>query len=479
MKKLSIFLLGALAMGAVSCDEAPETPPMQSNPQETILAEGDVAGEAAGVLASESVLALESAKTDPEIEVFKFTKIEDLPEGAVATCELEISNTEEFGRIETLPVTMSGEGVATVNAVDWNDAHIALFGKSPKEKTAYWRVPVYINLDGTSYRYNSTTYYAASGSVKETCMDAGFVIYDAYYMLGNATTWDLAQAADFRFEHSDKDVYDDPVFSYLVEVTQEVLDANGGGCYWKIASSDAVETGEWTNVYGPEDDGDENLDGMLVGDGKAQAGKLVEPGKYRFTINMEEMTYSIEMLTRPDFVAVPSNANGWGQDGPRLYWNGNEADPLFIGAARVNNNDGGFKFIWDDAWYGGADGKIDAAAPGNILAPADATALYWFTVSTVNMTYTITPIETLGVIGGGDWDNQRNLTPSDDQLLWEGDVQISGEWKIRMNGTWDMNYGGDMEAAVFNGGNFAGLEGMYHITVDFSGNRPKVTAVAK
>ncbi len=95
------------------------------------------------------------------------------------------------------------------------------------------------------------------------------------------------------------------------------------------------------------------------------------------------------------------------------------------------------------------------------------------------MTYTITPIETLGVIGGGDWDNQRNLIPSDDQLLWEGDVQISGEWKIRMNGTWDMNYGGDMEAAVFNGGNFAGLEGMYHITVDFSGNRPKVTAVAK
>ena len=64
MKKLSIFLLGALAMGAVSCDEAPATPPMQSNPQETILAEGDVAGEAAGALASGSVLALEAAKTD-------------------------------------------------------------------------------------------------------------------------------------------------------------------------------------------------------------------------------------------------------------------------------------------------------------------------------------------------------------------------------------------------------------------------------
>ena len=63
-----------------------QPPPMQSNPQETILAEGDVAGEAAGALASGSVLALEAAKTDPEIEIFRFTKLEDLPEGAVATC---------------------------------------------------------------------------------------------------------------------------------------------------------------------------------------------------------------------------------------------------------------------------------------------------------------------------------------------------------------------------------------------------------
>lgn len=479
MKKLNIFLLGALALGFTACDDAPEAPAMQVNPQAPVMAEGDITGEAAGVLASNSVLNLESVKNETSLEIFKFTELKDLPEGASAACELELSNTADFATVKTLPVTMNAEGVGSVNVIDWNDAHLALFGKSPKEKTAYWRVPVFVELAGVSYRYNSPDWYAASGSVKETCMDAGFVIYDGYYLLSSATTWAFGDAAGFAFEHSDKDVYDDPVFTYVLKVSQDVLDANGGGCYWKIASTQSLSTDDWNTVYGPEDDGDENLDGMLVGDGKAQAGKLVEPGNYRFTINMEEMTYSIEMLTRPEFVAVPSNANGWNQSGPRLYWNNNDEKPAFVGAARVNNTDGGFKFIWDDAWYGGADGKIDAAASGNILAPADATALYWFTVSTDKMTYTITPITTLGVIGGGDWDNQRDLTPSDDQLLWEGDVQISGEWKIRMNGTWDMNYGGDMEAAVFNGGNFAGLEGTYHVTVDFSGNRPKVTAVAK
>lgn len=478
MKKLNIFLLGALALGFTACDDAPEAPAMQVNPQAPVMAEGDITGEAAGVLASNSVLNLESVKNETSLEIFKFTELKDLPEGASATCELQLSNTADFATVKTLPVAVNAEGVGSVNVIDWNDAHIALFGKSPKEKIAYWRVPVFVDLAGVSYRYNSPDWYAASGSIKETCMDAGFVIYDAYFLLSNATTWDFGQAIAYMFKHSDKDVYDDPVFTYVVKVTQTMLDANGGGCYWKIASAYSLSTEDWNTVYGPEDDGDENLDGMLVGDGKAQAGKLVEAGNYRFTINMEEMTYSIELLTRPEFVAVPSNANGWGQGGPRLYWNNNDENPAFVGAARVNNTDGGFKFIWDDSWYGGANGKIDAAG-GNIPAPIDATTLYWFTVNTDQMVYTITQIENLGVIGGNDWNNQINLTPSDDQLLWEGDVEMTGEWKIRMNGTWDMNYGGEMDAAVFNGGNFPALNGTYHVTVDFSGNQPKVTAVAK
>lgn len=47
---------------------------------------------------------------------------------------------------------------------------------------------------------------------------------------------------------------------------------------------------------------------MLIGgaDNLAQAGKLVEAGKYRFTINMEEMTYKIEAITRPELLPFPA-----------------------------------------------------------------------------------------------------------------------------------------------------------------------------
>jgi len=477
MKKINIFLLGAFAVAATSsCDEAPAVPPMQETPQETILADGDITGASAGVLASDEVLNLEALKNTPSVEVFRFTEIKDLPEGASTSCELQLSGSETFDNVKTLQLTMA-DGVAYANVVDWNEAHMALFGKSPKEKTAWWRVPVFVTLDGTTYRYNSPDWYGATGTVKETCMDVGFVIYDAYYMLGNGTTWDLAQASGYKFDHSDKDVYDDPVFTYVMEVTQDVLDANGGGCYWKIASQKALETGDWAYVFGPEVDGDDNLSGMLT-DTNPGAGKLTEAGKYRFTVNMESMSYDIEKLVRPEYVAVPSKANGWNESGPWLYWTNNDSKPYFCGVAAVNNTDGGFKFIWDGGWYGGADGKIDAAG-GNIPAPVDATRLYWFTVSTENLTYTMTEVETLGVIGGGNWDVQRNLTPSDDYLTWEGDVEISGEWKIRMNDNWDYNYGGEMSHAVFDGSNFNCGDGNFHVKVDFTGHFPVVTATAK
>lgn len=481
MKKFSIFLLGALAMAASSCEDAPEPAPMQSNPQEPVLAAGDIKGVVAGALASTSVVALEDAK-GKDIEVFKFTEIKDVPAGGEVFVKFQLSASSDFsGKVETIPVTMLN-GVASVSSDLWNTAHINLFGKSPKEKTAYYRLPVYIAVNGSDYRYDSETYYAATGVVKETCMDAGFVIYDKYYFLSDATSWDLADAdiSTFAFSHSDADVYDDPVFTFKFELTQELLDAKDGGCYWKIASQKAVETGEWNYVYGPEINGDEEFSGFLVGDGAAQAGKLTLPGKYRVTINMEAMTYEIQAITRPDWVAVPSNANGWNDSGSRLYWSNKDDKPYFCGAARVNNTDGGFKFIWDGSWFGGADGKIDAAG-GNILAPVDGDELYWFTVSTDDMTYTMTPVTSIGVIGDmNGWGGQEPLTPDASLLIWSGDVNLTGNWKIRINDDWAMNYGGpDMANPTFDGDNFSGYEGLHTVAIDFTGNRPVITVTAK
>lgn len=468
MKKFSILLLTAFALAAASCDESPEVPPMQSNPQEPILAAGDIAGTDAGVLAQSGVLNLETAPA--AVEVFKFTKIEGLPAGATLAPVMQLSNSADFDKVQSVALSYDDATDAyTASTIDWNEAHVALFGKSPKEKTAYYRIPVYIAYGGTDYRYQSTDFYAASGQIVETCMDAGFTISQSYYLIGQQNDWTLTQDAlnPYKFSHSDADVYDDPVFTLTVDVPDN--------CWWKIVPQEAIPDQDWSMLYGPATDGDTAMEGMLVDGG--QSGLIVEGGKYFFTINMETMEYTIKPITYPVYLCTPGNANGWSQNAsnwiPYVEDQGCNLGAIIL--------DGGFKFTDGDTWdndktYGMGDAEGQLAQPGSDMsAPL---GLYWAKVNTLALTYELTPITSLGVIGGfNNWGGQENLTPSADFRTWTGTVTIpadNNEWKIRMNDNWDMNYGGSLENPVFNGSNIA-MSGTLNITVDFSGNLPVIT----
>lgn len=478
MKKFSFFLMGALAMAFAACEDAPETAPMQQNPQEPVLEGSNVAVTAAGALADPATAVnLETLKSEP-VEIFTETALANIPAGATMSYDFYLSKSEDLADAQVLPVALNGkEGF--VSPVEWNDAHVALFGKSPKVKTAYYGIAAYATLNGVKYRVGGQDYFVARGEVKESCFDLGFTISDSYYLIGGMQDWQLTAdgLAPYKFNHSDADVYDDPVFTLVVEIPT-------ADCYWKIVPQEAIADQNWAILYGAATDGATDFEGMLIGgaDNLAQAGKIVDPGKYRFTINMEEMTYKIEPITRPEFVAVPSNANGWNQSGPQLWWSNKDDKPYFCGAAVVNNNDGGFKFIWDNNWYGGADGTIDPAG-GNIKAPEDGNQLYWFIVSTENMTYQMTPVTSVGVVGGlNGWSDSApiELTPDASLLKWSADVALTGEWKIIINHSWNSSYGGpNLSEATFDGPNISGYEGNYTVTMDFSNAKPAIVLTAK
>ena len=173
-------MLGLLGMMSASCDDAPEAPKPQENPQEPIFAVGDITSATDGALASATVLDLESYREKSGIPVMKAPETKNLPEGAVVSYKVQLCAAQDFsGKIMTLDTKVGDDGVYTVDPFEWSDAHVPLFGKSPKVKTAYYRVPVYVVLDGSNYRYDSDSYYAASGTIEETCMDQGFVIENA------------------------------------------------------------------------------------------------------------------------------------------------------------------------------------------------------------------------------------------------------------------------------------------------------------
>ncbi|MDE5840774.1 MAG: hypothetical protein K2H49_07620 [Muribaculaceae bacterium] len=379
MKKINIMLFGALAMFAVACESDLEPAIPQENPQEPLMTSGDVVSVAEGPIKDAAtpdyVLKLDDYNTETSgiIPVVTVGETRNLPAGASVSYVLELSDSESFARISKVEVigNLSSETPDTyyVDAREWNDAHLYLFGKSPKVKTVYYRMPVYIDLDGSNYRYESTDYYAFSGTLDETCMDSGFVIEENYYFLSNSTSWDLNNAdavKEFAFYHRPGvSPYDDPVFTYTFSVTQEVIDANGGGCWWKIAPESALGTEDWSKVLGTEINGDESPEGLLIAE-NSQSGKISEPGRYEITINMESMLYSIKLL--PSVVYIVGAPNGWKIDSDALCLSESvKGSNVYSGTLKVDAGQFMFRFYsqlgdWDKGSIGALDvndGNLD------------------------------------------------------------------------------------------------------------------------
>lgn len=495
------MMLGALGLFAASCDDAPEAPKPQENPQEPIFASGDITSATDGALSATTVLNLEDYREAAGIPVMKLTDAKALPEGATVEYHVELCASEDFsGKTITLTTTAGDEGVYYADPLKWNEAHVALFGKSPKVKTVYYRVPVYVILEGSNYRYESNSYYAATGKIDETCMDQGFTIESNYYLIGNLTDWKLVST--YPFTHSDRDVYDDPVFVATFKVTQDVLDANGGGCYWKIAPQSSVDNDSWDGVVGPETDGDEAESGNLT-DNNPGAGKITSAGNYKMTINMEAMTYTIEKLLRPEYLYTPGDANGWNQlnSAWMQYDKKNEVSKGYYGLFPVGTN--GFKVCtepdWDNENTYGAESETPANSGTFVLGQdgkniiTTAPGVYWASAQYDEdkgelTTYELTQITSIGIIGSfaaSNWSSDVEMSANADKTVWTADVKFEAgsSWKIRFNNDWAFSLGGEkdnMDHAILDGENYnVEEEGTYTVTLTLQPGVPVITCVKK
>lgn len=490
-------MLGLIGLMSASCDEAPEAPKPQENPQEPIFTTGDITSVTDGALASTEVLNLESYRDKSGIPVMKLTETKNMPQSATVSYKVDLCADETFsGKVLSLQTKAGEDGVYYVDPIDWNEAHVSLFGKSPKVKAVYYRVPVYVILEGSDYRYESTSYYAASGKLEETCMDQGFTIDDTYYLMGDCTTWNLnvTDLAPFAFTHSDRDVYDDPVFVITFKTTENET-------YWKIAPKAAAEADDWDLVYGPETDGDDSLEGTLIENGKA--GKIVGAGNYKMTINMEAMTYTIEKLLRPEYLYTPGDANGWDQlnSAWMQYDKKNEVSKGYYGLFPVGA--GGFKVCTEPDWdnentYGAKDDTpansgtfVLGQESKNIVTTAPG--VFWASAQYDEdkgelTTYELTPISSIGIIGSfsaSNWGSDVELTPNSTNTVWSAEVKFEAgsSWKIRFNNDWVFSLGGEkdnMDHAILDGENYnVEEEGVYTVTLTLQPGVPVITCAKK
>lgn len=477
MKKIALLSLLTLGLAFTSCDNYEEpNPPAQFNPQESVLETSQVV--VTNNLGSTYDLA-QLNNTGTPIQVATIA-CETLPANYTFSAYVEVSANDFAKSFEVpsyveVPEVEEGQTAVYNVYVDADDLQGVFYNnisKGPKAKELKMRLNV-LTVNGSQVAYvGGPDNFYGPYTTMVTPFPSDLVIEDNYYLLGTINGWSVASA--IKFNHSDASPYDDPVFTLAVDITN---DQAAEGWWWKIVPESTYVTGNWVDAdngsYGVADNGDSALSGVLVGRTATEdcgAGCVYDAGQYLLTINMEESTYAFTSAV--PYLYTPGDANGWNQGASQMLYTNDFSN--YYGYAVLSPS--GFKFCdapdWDHTNYGdaGAEGVLSPdGGAGNLSVPEFG--LYWCHVNTASLTYEVTLVSTIGVIGDatpGGWDSSTALTPSADYLTWTGSITFgAGEFKFRANNGWDINLGGQLQDLVQDGANLASPgAGTYTVTLN-------------
>lgn len=331
------------------------------------------------------------------------------------------------------------------------------FGKRPTERDIDATLDAWVSNGATAVKM------ATSETFQVKAIPEAPVIEEGYYLVGDMFTTDdvdgWTKEVAKAFNHSDKDVYEDPVFTVSFETTK-------ADQYWKIIPKKNIDADDlWAaGVVGPKVDGDDSMTGALT-NGDAKAGKIAKAGKYKLTINMMDYTYTIEEVNYDPFIYFIGSTDGWKSSDQKLALV-DEAKGVYTGYVYVADPNGAglqFKFqrvagSWDNEINAGAFVSFGGAATnenGNIGVNAGE-GVYYFDVNLSEGTITATKIETMGMIGGfNNWDGDAVMTWNTEEYCFEAtNVGVTADgWKFRVNGGWDINLGGSLNNLTAGGDN--------------------------
>ncbi len=332
------------------------------------------------------------------------------------------------------------------------------YGKRPTER----------DIDATLDAWLSNGSTAAKMATSETfqvkAIPEAPVIEEGYYLVGdmfatadqNGWTKEAAKA----FNHSDKDVYEDPVFTITFETTK-------ADQYWKIIPKKNVDGGNiWAaGVVGPKVDGDASMTGALT-NGDAKAGKIAKAGKYKLTINMMDYSYTLEEVNYDPFIYFIGSTDGWKSSDQKLALV-DDAKGVYTGYVYLADpNAAGFEFkfqrkagSWDNAIGAGTFVSFGGAAIGvnnGNLGVNAGEGVYYMDVNLSEGTIKATKVETMGIIGDfNGWKVDAPMTWNAEEYCFEAtNVGVTAVgWKFRVNGGWDVNLGGSLNNLTAGGDN--------------------------
>ena len=431
-----------LLMSMVSCTEDfTDWAHPQTNPQEEAVAFGD------GKVTPVGVINLADVNTE-----------------TVKVASIEAPSSTNAAYTPTYKINFDGQSFdidaeGNMATADLANYIVEKYGKRPTERDIDATLDAWVSNGATAVKM------ATSATFQVKAVPVAPVIEEGYYLVGDMftteTTNGWTKEAAKAFNHSDKDVYEDPVFTVSFETTK-------ADQYWKIIPKKNIDSGDiWAaGVVGPKVDGDDSMTGALT-NGDAKAGKIAKAGKYKLTINMMDYTYTIEEVNYDPFIYFIGATDGWTNAEQKLALV-DDAKGVYTGylyCADPNGWGNQFKFqrvagSWDNEINSGAFSTFSGAATsegGNIGVNAGE-GVYYFDVNLSEGTIKATKVEKMGIIGGfNNWDGDAVMTWNAKEYCFEAtNVGVTADgWKFRVNGGWDINLGGSINDLTAGGDNLS------------------------
>ena len=449
MKKYLLYsLLGVAALSATSCNEdfnEDVAAPQQWEQEAAITLPG---------LSISPVATVDLATASDSVTIFNPSVSGTLPEGATLD-NFRVDLVAESGS-----TTLNASTTGKVATTELQAVIEKAYGKRPTERT--FTATVYANI------MNNGQASLLKGETTVKAIPVAPQISQHYYLIGVPSAWDPT-CVTMPFNHSNKDVYEDPVFSIVFPVAD-------GETWFAVTDDITVEKNDWSQVFGCEEgNGNNGEEGTLkrradlTDDGSF---KVVVNGDAKFikmTLNMMEYTYKIEKLNFAEFIYVPGNHQGWSPEKAPALQSPN-FDGVYVGYTYLNGN---FKFtkernwnaeynfndfaVKDDIFFNNDGSNINISEEGFYQIKAD--------VASSNLSAVKTTWGIIGPAQAGGWDTDTDMTWNAADESWTATVELAAdEFKFRANDAWAINVGGSLDNLTQDGGNIKVTEaGTYEV----------------
>lgn len=375
-------------------------------------------------------------------------------EAATATYEVVFSN--EDGTQSSAAISADNQG--RVSVADLTSAVESLYGKRPTYRTLTTLVSAYITDDGQAL--------LRQGTISTVVKPEAPVIESAYYLIGAQNGWSQATCVDYKFNHSDADVYDDPVFTITVAAPYND-DGSRADFWFKIVPESSLTASDfWADLLGSDTaDGDDRLEaGMSVGGGSFVQYASDNAKYYQIQLNMLDYKLTVTPLAFEEWIYMPGNPQGWNPATAPMLHSPN-CDGIYTGYGYM---DGDFKFTkgpnWDaeynwssfttysDGFSGEGTGNINQANASYYYIEANVAAgSLTATPATFVIKGDITPA------GYNDWSTGYPMEYDKTEDCWTATLDLfpadnSSTWGFKFveGNNW---FGGSLDDITTSGGN--------------------------